>query len=213
MLQGRLITVPTTKIGVAYLAFTLWLMVCIVFSTWPGRSMYVLTDQWYKALLTFFLAAGILYTVKQCRTVIKVLAAATILLSLMTLAFRTVDNDGRLIFAFTRYRNPNDLGMVLVASIPLIGFLVAQSGKIGKTIGTLSIIPVLICISKTGSRGAMVGVAMLICATFIKASMFNKVKLLAALMTQAFWLSWLCRRIYSAVTLRFSSQGCGDDPD
>src|SRR5688572_5380787 len=56
-----------SRAGFWLVAFTLWLIAAVPFSSWPGGSVQLLTDQWLKSFLVFVIVAGSLRTVRQCR--------------------------------------------------------------------------------------------------------------------------------------------------
>ena len=67
-------------------AFTVWFIACVPFGAWPGGSVHVFLEQWYKALLIFFMAAGMLTTLPQANRLFHVIAYATGVLGVLDVA-------------------------------------------------------------------------------------------------------------------------------
>lgn len=178
-LSGRMWMVMRHPVGIALLGFTVCMMMAIPFSIWRGNSMDVFLNQWLSSLFTFFLVASLVWDVRDCRKVLSLLAGAAVLLASWSLA-EGADMGGRLVFGASRYANPNDLAMVLLAASPALGFLVVHSGsRLRQALGLLGCIPVLLAIAKTGSRAGLLGAGVLVLLAFRYASAVNKFKVAA----------------------------------
>jgi O-antigen ligase len=178
--SGRIRKVLLTPIGKCVALFTAWFILCIPFAVWPGGSFTVLIDNWYKSALIFFLTAGLLTTLPQANRVFHAIAYGTGFLGLVVLVKNTRTNDGRLILDNTRYMNPNDLAFTLLVGLTFIGFLFLRGNRAQKVIAVLMVLPVLLAMSRTGSRGAMLGVGVLVVIMMVQAKRATRLKLMVA---------------------------------
>ncbi len=179
-ISGRLLTVVSHKAARGLIALTLWWIICTPFSVWPGGAFRTLTEQWVISFLTFFLVAGILHSARQCLTVVNLIGYSSILLALNSLRIGWVNIEGRLGLPYSRYANPNDLAMVLLAALPFVGLMVLRRGSIFRRLIALGgLAPILLCISKTGSRAALLGAAVALVVVFLHLSFASRVKLIA----------------------------------
>ena len=178
---GQFFKVLNSRIGMCLVAFTFWFIVCVPFGAWPGGSFHIFMQQWYKALLIFFMAAGMLTTLPQADRLWKVIAYATGLLGMLTFLKNDRSADGRLILADTRYANSNDLAWTLLIGLTFIGFMFLRGGRVQKIIALLLLPAVLLSISRTGSRaGAMAAVLLFVLIVF-QSKPSTRIKLLAAM--------------------------------
>src|SRR5947209_3337179 len=76
-----------TKVGALLIAFTAWMLVCLPFSVWKGGTWSLLSETWYKSLLSYFLVAGLLLTSKDCRRIMYTLGFSSVVIVGLALAF------------------------------------------------------------------------------------------------------------------------------
>lgn len=179
-LTGRITTLIKHQVGMSLLVFTVWLIICIPFSIWPGGAFNTFINDWQKAALTFYLVGGLMLDYVHGRKIIHALGYAAILLSLFALQGNAYV-VGRLVMPNTRFSNPNDLAMILLTAVPALGFMaVRPSNGFRRLIALGGSLPVLLAIAKTGSRAAVIGGGIMLLIVFIQSSMMNKLKVIAA---------------------------------
>jgi hypothetical protein len=177
-ITGRLTGLLKHTVGMSLLAFTIWMLLCIPMSIWQGGAFATFTNEWQKAALTFFLVGGLIVDYVYCRKVVHTLAYSAIILAVMSL-YLGGNVVGRLVLSRTRYANPNDLAMILLTALPALGFMAMRpSNGLRRVIAVVGSVPVLIAIAKTGSRGAVIGAAVMALVVFIKANAMDKLKLI-----------------------------------
>ena len=178
--SGQFFKVLNTPIGRTIALFTVWFIACVPFGLWPGNSVGVFTDNWYKAVLVYFLTAGLLTTLPQANRLYHSIAYAVGILSLLTLVKNTRDPGGRLMLDLTRYANANDLAWTLLVGLTFVGFLYLQGTRVQKVIAVLLVPPILLTLSRTGSRSGSFGAAVLVVVLIIQAKRATRIRLMVA---------------------------------
>jgi O-antigen ligase len=177
---GQFVKVLSVPIGQAVVAFTVWFIACIPFGSWPGGSFTVFTDRWFKAALMFLLTAGLLTTLPQARRLFLAIAYAIGLMSIITLVLNG-RQAGRLMLDNTRYANANDLAWTLLVGLTFLGYLYIRGSRWQKAAAVILSLPMLLALSRTGSREGSLGVIMLGVVVFIRASKGTRIKMVAGL--------------------------------
>jgi O-antigen ligase len=176
---GQFLKITYSRVGMCLVAFTVWFIACVPFGAWPGGSAHVFLEQWYKALLIFFMAAGLLTTVPQAERLFRIIAYATGVLGVLTFLKNDRSADGRLILADTRYANSNDLAWTLLVGLTFVGFMFLRGTRVQKAIALLIVPPVLLTISRTGSRAGAMGAVILFFLIIFQAKHSTRIRLLA----------------------------------
>jgi probable O-glycosylation ligase (exosortase A-associated) len=131
------ITPLAPEIGIA-LALVFWSTVTIPLSYWPGGGLHLLTDQYLKAIVFFWLLATIITTTARLRaiawslTLCAIPLAATGIWHYLSGAVMRTTQEG--LVRVVGYMgssgltgNPNDLALMLNLIIPLTGALALSS--------------------------------------------------------------------------------------
>jgi len=175
---GQFVKVITSRIGICIVAFTIWFIACIPFGFWPGGSFHIFVEQWYKAALIFILTAGLLTTLPQANKVFHAVAYGAGLLGLLTFLKNNRTSDGRLVLDNTRYANANDLAWTLLVGLVFVYFLFVRGSRIQKIIALLMAPPMLLTISRTGSRAGAMGAFLLFGMIILQSKPATRVRLL-----------------------------------
>lgn len=175
---GQAMRVAASRIGMTVVGLTVWFIACVPFGAWPGGSVQIFLDQWYKAALIYMLAAGLLTTLPQANKVWRAIAYATGLLGLIVLLKNNHTVDGRMVLDNTRYANSNALAWTLLVGLTFIGFLFVRGNRMQKIIAVLLAPPVLLVISRTGSRMGALGAIILFFMMVRQAKRSTRVRLL-----------------------------------
>lgn len=161
------------------LAFTAWFILVIPFSIWKGGSITVLNDQWSRSIMIFFMIASLATSVPRIRLLIFTLVTAILTATGTALALNSLDQEGRLRLPFGELGNSNAFGIQVVIGIILCTFIVGHpSLSRGKRIlGFLCLPPFLWAVARTGSRTAMVMLAVALLIMFFRLSAPKKLGL------------------------------------
>ncbi len=176
-LGGGILRAFTHRIGVCLLLLTAWMIMAIPFSVWIGGSIGSV-KLWIKTFLLYFVLAGLTTTWGQFRRAVHTIAWAILVLSLLALKFGDM-TQGRLVLEVGRFTNPNDLAQILLMSLPFWWYI-ARNPNLKWSYRALSYIamaPILVAMSKTGSRGAMIAAAVVALVLFWRSSVAHKMQL------------------------------------
>ena len=158
------------EIGIT-LALLVWTVLTIPFSYWPGGSVLLLTDQYIKAIVFFWLIGTLVTTTARLRTFAWALALCAIPLAVMAmqhyLSGEFLNTGAAAVKRISGYYgltgNPNDLALTLNLLIPIGGVLLATSrtlpGRLMATFVLLAGVPaVILTFSRAGflTLGAIV---------------------------------------------------------
>lgn len=158
------ITPFAPEIGIA-LALVTWSTITIPMSLWPGGSIHLLTDQYLKAIIFFWMLATMITTPGRLRAMAWTLAlcaiplAATGVYHYLTGDVMRTTQDG--LVRVVGYEgssgltgNPNDLALMLNLIIPLCGALAMSSNGSRRLaaigIALLGVAGVIITFSRAG---------------------------------------------------------------
>lgn len=177
---GQFMKVLNNPVGMCFAAFTAWFLACVPFGAWPGGSFHVFIEQWYKAALIFMLSAGLLTTLPQANRLFHAIAYAAGILGTLTFLKNNRTTDGRLVLEGTRYANANDLAWTLLVGLTFVAFLYLRGNRIQKIVAVLMTPPILLTISRTGSRAGSLGAALLYFLIIFQFKPSTRVRMLAA---------------------------------
>ncbi len=144
-------------------ALLVWAVMTIPFSIWPGGSVNLLTDQYLKAVVFFWLIATLVTTRARLRTfgwalvLCAIPLAATALRHFQTGVYVTSGNAAiqRIAGLGGLTGNPNDLALTLDLLIPIAGaLLVTTRGVVARCLAAsallLSVPAVIVTFSRAG---------------------------------------------------------------
>ncbi|MGH9660288.1 MAG: hypothetical protein ACRD96_17190, partial [Bryobacteraceae bacterium] len=132
--------------GKLLMAFSIWMLICVPFSVWRRGSFTMLLDEWLKSLMCYVMMAGLVVTVKQARQVMFTLAAASVTVTLVALAFN-YRQEGRLAMPGGTLGNPNDLAQIVLLGLPFVGMLATSRGDmLKKALALAAVVVMLIAI-------------------------------------------------------------------
>jgi hypothetical protein len=178
---GNVPRMLVSRPGIWLSLFTLWLFFGLPFSTWKGGSISNFVNGWLKSYLTFFIVGGLIFSLKQYRRMTLLLGIST--LSQIYLAFRRSGGteDDRLAVTYGSLGNANDLASALLMGAPFIVFAITDK-RLNPFLRVLfipALAVLLVAVLKTGSRGGLIAIAVLILFAFFKTSASGKFLILA----------------------------------
>jgi O-antigen ligase len=156
-------------------AFTIWMILGTPFSVWKGGSVMLLKDTWSRSLLTFFLIAGLVYSLRQCRIIIYTIGFSIAVIAVTAVFSHTLVEGSRWALPVGTLANPNDLAQYLLVGIPFLWYMSRHRNAAMKLTGYGGMAVVLFVTAATGSRGGMIAVAIMLLVLFFQVSMSRKI--------------------------------------
>jgi O-antigen ligase len=186
ILSQAFIRALKSDIGKAMLAFTVWLVLAIPGSMWKGGSMSLLLGSWLPSFVIFLATAGMIVNYDQCRKAINAVACGFMVLTIIAILWGNSEATGRLYLPRGKFSNPNELAQALLLGLAL-WWLILLNAKSGMSrVGAVIVMfAMLFTTMKTGSRGALISLGMLLLFIFMRSSAAGKMKMIvgtAALM-------------------------------
>jgi O-antigen ligase len=136
-------------------AFALWLLIAGPFSVWRGGSANMLLNYLPRALLVCFYVAACAVTVRQVRTVVRVMGIGALFVIFSCYAFGGYV-DGRFAIPDSLfYSNANELALQLLLGIIILMYAFFEKKNWIKVLSAAGILVSLSYILKTGSRGTL----------------------------------------------------------
>jgi O-antigen ligase len=180
VLTGAMFAAFRDRIGLYVLGFTAWLLLSIPFSVWRGGSVQTLTDEWLVGFVAFVATASLITDFHQYTRTARTIAVAMLFLTI-TCANRGNMDTGRLFLEYGRFSNPNEMAQALLLGMPFWWALYSTwRAWFGKLLAVGTLAAMLYIISKTGSRGALIAITVIVAVMFIRASVLGKMKVLVA---------------------------------
>ena len=165
-----------------YLVFTIWMLICVPFSSWRGGSVEMLRYQWGPAFLCSILAATILREERHFHILGKVMAGASLTIVIASFYLgRYSDGDGRFMFLSGSLKNSNDLSTLLCTGLPFffMPLLGKDWGLFGKIIAVPAIAFHVLVVLRTGSRASMFSLLLIALMLFLFSPVKRKLVILA----------------------------------
>ena len=179
IVSGGLQRAVSTTPGKLLCAFTLWMILILPFSTWRGGSVMMLQEDWSRSFSCFLLVAGLTVTLANCRRIIFVLTAGSALAALIAL-IKNARIEGRLVLPIGLFSNSNDMAQMLLFALPLSLFFLGK-GMVRSMFALGSFLILLMAVVQTGSRSALVAIAVMVVFGFFRASPAQRLLLVAGL--------------------------------
>ncbi len=177
LVSGRPLSFASSTVGKLMLAFLFWMSFTMIFSIWKGGSLPFYFE-FLESFLLFMIAAGLPNVVSDVRKSCYTLAFSGVLAALMSFKWGA-DASGRLALQNGSYADPNYFAMGLAAVVPFLWEMAASAqSKVAKTFGWLSLFPIFLVLSKTGSRGAMMAFGMMLLLLLIISPVKTKIVLI-----------------------------------
>lgn len=176
-LGGGILRAFTHRIGVCLLLLTGWMILAVPFSVWIGGSVGAV-KLWIKTFLLYFVLAGLAATWGQFRQLVHTIAWSILVLALLALWVGEMP-QGRLMLSVGRFTNPNDLAQILLMALPFWWYIAGNPNlkRSYRVLSYLAMVPILVAMSKTGSRGAMIAAAVVALVLFWRSSVVHKFQL------------------------------------
>lgn len=130
----------------------------VPFALWPGGAFQFITSQYWKTLLFFGIAAVAVTDLRAMRAVVLAFLAGSSFALVRVLLGVASSEDGR---AFVGEAfDPNESASLFLVTLPFCVFLINRI-KWGRIPGMVLAVALILGIARTGSRGGLVGLAVL----------------------------------------------------
>jgi O-antigen ligase len=181
-MEGRLAAVFTSKIGMCVTLLTALYTINIPFSTWRSGSLSILTGEWFKTVIVFAIAGALIFNLRQCRTAMHSIGWGTGLGGVLVNWKGEVGIDGRLSFGKGSFRNANEVAFDLLLGLPFLWLILRDPhiSKFKKSFAVCLMVANFIGILRSGSRGGLIGFAVMCLLFFLRSSMGAKVGMVMA---------------------------------
>jgi O-antigen ligase len=181
-LSGAFKIALNTKIGRALLGFTICFGLSVPFSLWKGGSIPYFRDGWLMFSFVAFLAtAGLVTNYVQTRKSVNALAWALFVFVIIANVFGTMDS-GRLFLEQGKFANPNEMAQALLIGLPLwMAKMSETSSPFKKAFCVGVMLMMVMTVFRTGSRGAMIGLAVMMVFVFMRATVMGKMQMVLGL--------------------------------
>ena len=180
LLSGRTLVFLRSTAGKFLLGLCVWSTLTLVTGVWWTGSI----PSYYQLMqstLIFAVAAGLPMTVKNVRSFMNTLALSGLIAALMSIPWSSYEFD-RLALMEGSYKDPNYYAMCLVAVAPFFWAMAkASESYVVKIFAWTALIPILITVARSGSRGAMLGCGAMVAVMLVISP--GKTKLLIVMAT------------------------------
>jgi O-antigen ligase len=155
------------RAGKILMAFTLWSVVCVPFSVWPGGTI-MFVQSGVRSLLTVALMAAFIRTVREAINAMYVVGFAMAFAAAMSFwAGSTVSNAGRLVLADnSTLGDPNFYCYYVLSGLPFLALGASLTKGVKRAGFIVSMFPIFVVIGKTGSRMGVLAFAAGLLFTF-----------------------------------------------
>ena len=181
LLSGGFFRTFSSRIVLAFLAFTAWLCLCIPFSVWRGGSFQQFVA-WLISMLSLILLAGCIDDLEQCRKAMYAMAVSVLFIELLSFFFGTSDQAravGRFSLLYGTFANSNDFATLLLMGLPFCLLVVRASKRpsVLKVASFLGLLLVPITVVRTGSRGGLLALVIMFVVYFFSVPALQRVPL------------------------------------
>jgi O-antigen ligase len=138
------------------IAFTIWLAICVPFSTWPGGSFATLVKVAQSLLMVAYILAFV-QSIRDVMRIFTVIGWASSTIALISFVFRSSNIDNRQgLGGSASLADPNFFAIYLLVGLAFL-CLVAAQGRGFVRIVSMALIPVnLAGVLRSGSRAGLV---------------------------------------------------------
>jgi O-antigen ligase len=176
--SGAFVLSLKTGIGRAMMFMFIWFVAAIPSSVWRRGSIDYLTDAEFPSFVVFLATAGLIANITQFRRAMSTLALAFFVLTLIALVWGSTEATGRLYLPQGKFSNPNEMGQALLLGMPLWCLVFRGAKGFPKRVIAIGVLALmLVMVSKTGSRGALIAVGVVSLCAFLRAPLMGKLRL------------------------------------
>jgi O-antigen ligase len=172
MRAGAILRMPAGRLMIA---FTAWVGFCVPFSVWIGGSAD-LFERNVQALLTIVLMAAFIQTVPEAIRAMYTVGLSSVFISLMSFVAGW-EQSGRLVLGQGTLSDPNYYCMYVLCGLPFMWLVAYSEPGLKRIAAVLLLLPVLLVVARTGSRGGLVALAAGLMLLFLLSPVKQKIYL------------------------------------
>jgi O-antigen ligase len=164
-----------------FLAYLFWLLVSAPFSVWRGGTFETLKAAFLTEFSMFFIVTGLVRTYKDVQKITATIALAGVINLAVCATMGTYDN-GRLMLPFGTLENPNDLAVHLILILPFFIMMFYTAGRFSpwRLLSIPAVIGAVYAVLLSGSRMALIALALSTIFIFIRSTMMQRMLILGA---------------------------------
>lgn len=171
---GRAKHRPSSELTLA-LGLTIWFLLGTLFSIWPGGSVKILTDEWFKTLIVFYLLTQYLVTLPRIRLLLwSIYLSGLTATGVSVVLARGVSTEYRFLGLTYGIFSGNFLGIAAGATLPFMAATLMRKNSFLKLIVLLTTFVSFVTLTvMTASRGNIIGIVLslfLVWLTMLKES-------------------------------------------
>ena len=169
VLLGGLVRIFRSQLGLLMTMLAVWFVITIPFSTYRGGSFAIITSEWMRSYLCFVLIVAVCDSPRQVRLIVHVLAWSLLLASIFGLVYG-IAPFGRLQLPTGLLSGPNELaGAMIVGILYWLSILFdPDCSKIYRGLSAAAILPMMLVLLRTGSRGGMLSLSIVMTVMFFR---------------------------------------------
>jgi O-antigen ligase len=199
--------------SIAIVLFTLWWIVCVPFSVWPGGSVSLLREKWIFSFLAFYIIASIPALPRDLKVYGGALAWSAVFLNFVLLRFGVnLNSRGSLEFS-SSLSNPNIASLQLLLGLPFVVYWTRTRGFFSwrGLLGLASaVLLAFLIVTRSGSRSGL----LILCALTLLLVWGAKLSVrMALLMTLAIGIAVVIPFIPSYLIQRYGTMLQTDEND
>jgi O-antigen ligase len=174
------------SIGWWWAALLFFMLVATPLSVWPGGTVQLLINYIPRSYMLFFYVAALTVSFRNCRQLMYINIAASLLALLACVFFGTRSEDGRYMVPGGAgfFENSNELALQLLLGMTQFVYLFSQKWRLGKVLAAGAIGLSMPYMLWTGSRGCLIAaiayVILLLCVSRHRVRAVAIVSILAA---------------------------------
>lgn len=165
-----------------FLGYLLWLLAAAPFSVWPGGTFDTLKSAFLTEFSMFFIVTGLVRTYADVKKIAAAIALSGVINLLACAILGSYDN-GRLALPFGTLQNPNDLAVHLILVMPFFVMMLYTTSSFSpwRLLVIPSVVGALYAVLLSGSRMAIIALALLSVFIFIRSTMMLRALMLGAM--------------------------------
>lgn len=176
VLSGGVLGVIRHKIGILLILLTGWFVATIPFAIYRGGSFETVTQMWFRSFLSFALIVAVTRKPSQIQQILRMLAWSLLVTAILALAYGELMH-GRLRMPAGLLAGSNELGGAMIIGILYCLFIVLDDARalLYRGFALAATLPMTLALLKTGSRGSMLTLAVVLTILFFGLSLGRKV--------------------------------------
>ena len=165
-----------------FIGYLTWLLISAPFSVWRGGTFDTLKSAFLTEFSMFFIVTGLVHSIEEVRKMSAAIALSGVA-NLVVCGLMGSYDTGRLSLPFGTLQNPNDLAVHIILVLPyIIMMFYTATGRFSlwRIVAIPTAIGAVYAVLLSGSRMALVALALLTAFIVIRSTMTQRVLLLGS---------------------------------